>query len=726
MEEQDKKINVKKFKNTRVKTSTVFQMEATECGAASLAMVLGYYGCNIPLEKLRVDCGVSRNGSTASSIMDAAEKYGLECKGYRKEVDELLETETPCIIHWQMRHFVVYEGIKHGKIYLNDPATGKRVITYDDLNDSFSGVVLTFKPTDKLVKTKKENHLLELIKKRIMNEKSSVLALLLAGLILVVPGITIPIISKVFIDDILLGGNTDWIISVLVFFCCTILFQMFFTWLRASTLNKLDIKISLLSSQKFIEHMFKLPINFFEQRHVGDLSNRIDNNNKVNDFLSGKLAETILNIFVAIFYFVLLIFFNPLLTVIGVIGLATNLLINYNVSKKNEDLYKKYSKDTSKLIGVMFSGIKMSDSLKAAGAENKFVSKILGHYSKAIESEQTISQTGQILSSIPAAISKVFDIVILMIGGIMIINGDMTVGDLTAFTTLMASLTAPINALAGFFTNIHSLMADIDRVQDIEHYEEAPQFKKRSYKKLSGKLNGIVELKDVSFGYNPLTGPLIKDYNLYLEPGKTIALVGASGCGKSTVGKLVSGLTDAWSGQVLFDGMDIRSIDPLYFTSSVATVSQDINIFSGTIKDNISLWNNQIRMEDIVRAAKDACIHNDIIKKDNAYDEILSEGGGNLSGGQRQRIEIARALATDPSILVLDEATSALDAITEEQVTKNIKRRGCSAIIIAHRLSTIRDCDEIIVMNNGLIVERGTHDQLVKNKGPYYELIKTM
>lgn len=726
MENNQGTVNLKKYKKTWVNTPTVFQMEATECGAASLAMVLSYYGCNVPLEKLRIDCGVSRNGSTATSIMDAAEKYGLQCKGYRKDVTELLELKAPCILHWEMRHFVVYEGIKHGKVYLNDPATGKRVITYENLDNSFSGVVLTFEPTDKLVKSKAENHLFELIKKRIMNEKDAVTALLVTGLILVVPGIIIPIISKVFIDDILLGGNTGWIIEILVFLGATILFQMLFMWLRSNTLNKLNTKISLLSSQKFINHMFKLPINFFEQRQVGELSNRIDNNNKVNDFLSGQLAETILNIFVSIFYFFLLIFFNPLLTLVGVIGLATNLFINYNVSKKNEDLYKKLTKDNGKMIGVLYSGIKMSDSLKAAGAENKFVSRILGHYAKTIESEQTISKTSQILSSIPTAITKVFDILILMLGGRMVINGDMTVGDLTAFTSLMASLTAPVNALAGFFTNIHTLMADIDRVQDIEHYDEAPQFKVESHKKLYNKLNGIVDLKDVSFGYNPLTAPLIKDYNLHLEPGKTIALVGASGCGKSTIGKLISGLTDAWSGQVLFDGMEIRSIDPLFFTSSVATVSQDISIFSGTIKDNISLWNDQIRMEDIIRAAKDACIHNDIIKKDNAYDEVLSEGGNNLSGGQRQRIEIARALATDPSVLVLDEATSALDAITEELVTKNIKRRGCAAIIIAHRLSTIRDCDEIIVMDKGSIVERGSHEQLVKNKGPYYELIKTM
>ena len=716
----------KSFRKTWVKTPTVFQMEAAECGAASLGMILAYYGCNVPLEQLRIDCGVSRNGSTAGSIMTASEKYYLECHGYRKETDDLLKMETPCIIHWQFRHFVVYEGIKHGKIYINDPAAGRRELSYEELDGNFTGIVLSFKPTDKFVKREKQNSLLMLIKKRTKNQKAAIAALFLYGLILVAPGLIIPIFSKVFVDSILLGGNTSWTFALLVFMVCTILFQAIFSWLRSKTLVKLSTKISLTSNIELITHLFKLPINFFEQRFPGELVNRIDNNNSVNDFISGELAQTVLNVFVAIFYLVLLLFYSPFLTLLGCIGLAINIVANITISKRLKELTLKNSKDNGSYYGILFSGIKMTDSLKAAGAERKFVSRVLGHYANNVNSEQRIVRANQIMSSIPPVVSKIFDIAILMFGAKIVIDGNMTIGDLTAFTSLMGSFAAPINSLASFFTRINTLKADIDKVEDIMNYEVAPQFLVTKFDEQFDKLSGNCDLTNISFGYNPLASPVIKDFNMRIRAGHSVALVGASGSGKSTVGKLISGLNDAWTGDVLFDGMKIRDIDPLFFTSSVSTVSQEVFIFAGSIKDNITLWNDQINNEDIIQAAKDACIHDDILKKDNAYEELLEENGTNLSGGQRQRIEIARALVNNPSLLVLDEATSALDPIVEEKVINNIKKRGCACVVIAHRLSTIRDCDEIIVLDHGTIAERGNHEELLKNKGIYYELIKTM
>ena len=717
---------LKSFGNTWVETPTIFQMEATECGAASLGMILAYFGCNVPLEQLRIDCGVSRNGSTAGSIMTASERYGLECHGYRRETDDLLKMETPCIIHWRFVHFVVYEGIKHGKIYINDPASGRTELTYDELDESFTGIVLSFKTTDKFVKREKQDSILHLIKQRTKNQKSAIIALFLYGLILVVPGLIIPIFSKVFVDSILLGGNTSWTFALLVFMVCTVFFQAIFSWLRSTTLVKLSAKISLTSNIELLNHLFKLPISFFEQRFSGELVKRIDNNNSVNEFISGELAQTILNVFVAIFYLVLLLFYSPFLTLIGCIGLTINVVANSVVSKRLKELTLKNVKDSGNYYGVLFSGIKMTDSLKAAGAERKFVSRVLGHYASNINSEQRIVRANQVMSSIPPVVSKIFDIAILMFGAKIIIEGNMTIGDLTAFTTLMGSFAAPINSLASFFTRIQTLKADIDRVEDTLNYEVAPQFKVTEFDEQFDKLSGNCELNNISYGYNPLAAPVIKDFNMKIKAGHSVALVGASGSGKSTVGKLISGLNDAWSGDVLFDGKRIRDIDPLFFTSSVSTVSQEVFVFAGTIKDNITLWNNQVKNEDIIQAAKDACIHDDILKKENAYEELLEENGTNLSGGQRQRIEIARALVNNPSLLILDEATSALDPIVEEKVINNIKKRGCACVIIAHRLSTIRDCDEIIVLDHGTIAERGNHEELLKNKGIYYELIKTM
>ena len=726
MSEKENTINLKKCKKTWVETPTIFQMEATECGAASLGMILSYHGHDVALEQLRIDCGISRNGSTASSIIAAGQLYGLECHGYRRSIKNLLTTKCPCIIHWQFMHFVVFEGVKKGKVYINDPASGRRELTFKELDESYTGIVITFDKTDKFVKNKRKSPIFSLIKERISGEKNAVRSLVIMGLIIAVPGIIIPIISKVFIDDILLANNPDWTFKLLIFMGATILFKIVFSWLKSSTLNFLSTKIALISGNKFTRHMLRLPINFYEQRFAGDLVDRIENNTKVNDFVYNELSRTILNIFIAMFYFVILVFYSPFLTLIGVFGVIINLFVNFKVSKSLGARNMKLAKDNGRFIGVLYSGVKMSDSLKAAGAENKFVSRSLGYQVVNIENQQEIAKITQILTSIPTAITKVFNIFILMVGGKLVIDGEMTVGDLTAFTSLMEAFSTPVNSLATFSTKLQSLKADISRVQDIENYSEAIQFTKTDYIPLEEKLYGNVELRNICFGYSKLEKPILDNFNLELKSGRSVALVGATGSGKSTVGKLIGGLFDAWSGDVLFDDKPLREIDPLYFSSSVATVSQEISIFSGTIKDNITLWNKHIKDEDIIKAAKDACIHDDIIATDHDYDELLDEGGTNISGGQRQRIEIARALVNNPTVLILDEATSALDPITEQTVMQNIKRRGCASIIVAHRLSTIRDCDEIIVLDHGSIVERGSHSELIAKKGSYYELVRTM
>ena len=712
-----------KYKRTWVKTPTIYQMEATECGAASLAMVLGYYGCFIPLEQMRIETGVSRDGCNAKNILRAARKFGLTCKGYTKSVEDLVNMKPPCILHWNFNHFVVFEGFKGGHPYINDPAVGRRKLTMEDLDDAFTGIVLCFEKNDSFKKNKRSSTLLDFMRERLKGQKVSIGALLGTGLLLVVPGLVIPVFSQIFVDDILLSGSTDWLGALLAAMGGTLLFQLFFTWYRGEILLKLQSKMALVSAHKFLYRMFRLPISFFDQRYAGDLSQRVENNNNVSDFLAGELAETVLNAFVAVFYLILMLLYSPVLTGIGVAGVGISLVLSRIVAKQIANLSMKAQQDQGKMVGSFYSGLAITDTLKASGAENEYVARVLGHYARNAGTEQKLGKMQEVLSAAPQVISQTSGIIVLMIGGTLVIHGGLTAGMLVAFNQLLSSFSSPVNSLVGFFNKIQTLKADMSRVEDIQKYEMAHQFVPHETERLEEKLSGDVELKGVSFGYSPLAAPLIKDFCFHVKPGQSVALVGSSGCGKSTVSKIISSLYDPWEGEVLFDGIPLNRIPANIISASVSTVSQSITLFSGTIRDNLTLWNKSVMEQDIVRAAKDACIHDTITKLPGAYDYRLSEEGLNLSGGQRQRLEIARALVLNPSILIMDEATSALDPIVEKEVMDNIKRRGCTCVIVAHRLSTIRDCDEILVMRHGEIIQRGNHESLMNEDGLYKTLI---
>lgn len=713
------------MKNKYAKTPTIYQMEATECGAASLAMIMAYYGCYIPLEKMRIETGVSRDGCNAKNILKAARKFGLEVKGYQKSLKSLLEIEPPCIIHWNFNHFVVYEGKKGNNYYINDPAMGRRKLTVEDLDDAFTGIVLTFKKTENFQKSRKKSSLLAFIRTRLKGQYSAIAALLCVGLLLVFPGLLIPVFSQVFIDDILLGGNNNWMAALLAIMIFTMLFQSGLTYYRGIILQKLQNKMSMISAHTFLSHMFRLPMGFFDQRYAGDLAQRVENNNTVNNFLAGELAETVLNIIVAVFYLILLIGYSPLLTLIGVAAIAVNIVVVKLSSDFVETSTMKQQQDQGKLIGAIFAGLNITSTLKASGAENEYISRILGYYAKTIRLEQKLGKVQQVINAIPEVFGSIANVLVLMAGGILVINGNMTSGMLVAFTSLLSSFTAPVNKLVQFMQKIQTLKADMSRVEDIMKYEQDGKFLENGEKvSMNTKLTGEVELDSISFGYSILEEPLVKDFSFHLKTGNSIAFVGASGCGKSTVSKIVSGLYLPWSGEVRMDGIPVKNIPKEILSSSVSTVSQDITLFSGTIRDNLTMWNSTILEEDMINAAKDACIHDVITKKAGAYDYVLNEGGTNLSGGQRQRLEIARALVTNPTILIMDEATSALDPLVEKKIIDNIKRRGCTCVIVAHRLSAIRDCDEIIVMDKGRIVQRGTHDSLSREPGHYQKLIQ--
>lgn len=708
------------------KTPTVFQMEATECGAASLTMILGYFGKHIPLEQMRIETGVSRDGCNAGNIMLAAQKFGLETHGYRKDLDALFTLPVPCIIHWNFNHFVVWEGKKGDHCYINDPAVGRRRLSVKDMDESFTGIVLTFKPSETFEKTKSDNSLLSFVAGRLTGQYKAIAALIITGLFLVFPGLLTPVFTQLFIDDILLGGNDDWMSILIAVMIGTLIIQAFLTFYRGKILLRLQKKMTLISSHGMLTHMLRLPSNFFEQRYAGDLSERVTNNENVNIFLAGDLAQTVLNCFVAAFYLILLFIYSPLLTLIGIICIGIELTIMALTSKSMKDYSQKAQLEHGKMSGTLFSGLSITSTLKASGTENAFIARLLGNYAKSIDMKEQMGKRQEFINAIPEISGQLLTIITLIVGGLQIIKGNMTAGMLIGYTSLQAAFVLPINDLSGFIQRIQTAKADMARVEDIMRYKEDEKYSVTEYADKKGKLDGRVELKNVSFGYNILEDPLVTDFSFELSPGSSIAFVGMSGSGKSTVSKICSGLYAPWSGEVLLDGIPMNKIMPEVIASSIATVSQDITLFSGTVKDNLTMWNKYIDDEDMIRAAKDACIHDAINERPGAYDFVLSENGDNLSGGQRQRLEIARALVLSPSILIMDEATSALDPIVEKQIIDNIKRRGCTCIIVAHRLSAIRDCDEIIVMDRGKIVQRGTHEELSAVEGHYQNLIRNI
>lgn len=710
-----------------VKTPTIYQMEATECGAASLSMIFAYFGKNVPLEQMRIETGVSRDGCNAGNMMRCAKKYGLDCHGYRKEPEALRQLQPPCIIHWNFNHFVVFEGFKGKNAYINDPALGRRKITFEELDDCFTGIVLTFSKTAAFVKEKKKSTLFAFIRHRLKGQYAALLKLIFIGLLLVFPGILLPVLSQIFIDDVLVGGNTSWFVKLMLFMGAAILLQAGLTLYRNNVLTRLRKKMVLLSAREFLYNMFRLPISFFDQRYVGDLSGRVSNNSDVSVFLAGELAETILNIFIAFFYLALLLLYSPLLTVIAVSTVIVNLAVVKITSDMLSNASIKLQQDAGKMAGAVCAGLSITSTLKASGAENEYVGRILGYNAKTICTEQKLSKTQQIISAIPEAVKMLGDVLVLIIGGLLVINGEITIGMLIAFTTMFGSFSAPVNEFVGFVKNIQTTKADINRVEDIMKYPLDEKFNVSQAKRdIKTKLDGAVELRDIAFGYSPLKPPIVENFSFKINCGSSIAFVGASGCGKSTVIKIVSGLYKPWQGCLLFDDIPVDEIPNEVLNASIATVSQKITLFSGTIRENLTMWNSNVSESDMIAAAKDACIHDIITQKPGAYDYRLTEGASNLSGGQRQRLEIARALTTNPTVLVMDEATSALDAVVEKKIIDNIKRRGCTCVIVAHRLSAIRDCDQIIVMNYGKIVQRGSHENLAKVEGHYKRFISNL
>ncbi|MHC5022790.1 MAG: NHLP family bacteriocin export ABC transporter peptidase/permease/ATPase subunit [Planctomycetota bacterium] len=728
-QEQGQAASPLQWRRRRKQTPTVLQMEAVECGAAALGSILAYYGRHVPLEQLRSDCGVSRDGSNAANILEAAESYGLVVDGLKIEPDRFDEIRLPCIIFWDFNHFLVVEGFGRDKVYLNDPAFGQRTVTAEEFDRSFSGIVLTFEPGPEFQKGGRRPSVLVSLSRRLRGIRIAVSFCVLAGLGLVIPGLAIPTFSKIFVDEILVGGSTRWIGPLLIGLAIVALLRAGLTALQQHALMRSATKLAIATTGRFLWHVLRLPVEFFMQRYAGEVSSRITSNERVAHVLTGDLATSTIGLITAVFYAALMFYYDVVLTVIGVSISLVNLYVLRLIGRRRADESQRLLQESGQLLATAMGGIQCIETIKASAREPDLFARWAGYQAKTSAVTQGLASSAALLAIVPVGLTFASTALVLGVGGFRVMDGSLTIGMLVAFQALLVSFSRPIQDLVHLGSVIQRVVGDLKRLDDVANYDIDAAFTSTAQAEgeehdPAERLAGYVELRNVTFGYNRLAEPLLKDFSLRLTPGSRVALVGPSGSGKSTVAKLVCGLYRPWSGEILFDGTPRDQLPRTLLANSCGMVDQELFFFEGTVRENIALWDRTLPDGTIQRAAKDACIHADITARRGGYGGLVEEGGRNFSGGQRQRLEIARALAIDPTIVVLDEATSALDAATEKDVDDSIRRRGCTCIIVAHRLSTIRDCAEIIVLDQGRVVQRGTHEELIAIEGPYARLIR--
>ena len=705
------------------KVPQVMQMEVVECGAASLTMILAHYGKWLPLEEVRAACGVSRDGSSAKMILQAARNYGLDAKGFRMS-PEALEGKQPAIIHWNFEHFVVFRGFdRKGRACINDPGIGPVKWPMEEFRKHYTGVCLTFEPTEKFEKGGQQTSILSYMKKNLNGVSEAFWLTFSFALMGAFVALLSPLFTRIFLDEILSGKNADWVKWFFIGMGALAVFQFFVVLLQSRYTKRVAGALALKSNKDYLRHLLRLPMSYFAMRHVGDLQQRMHLNQEITNSLIEVLAPQVINIGLLVLYLFLMFSYSFWLTIIGFVAAGVNLAIVHYFANFRINLIRSMEQSEGQYFSATISCIDNMESIKAAGAETGFFKYWSGLWAHKFNVNANADKQQAQMALLPVMANALCSVAVLVLGAYLILQGDLTVGMLMAFQGFMGSFLAPVNELVNGSQKIVEMRSQMERVEDVMKYPEDHRESEKEI--LQGKLGGLLEMKHVTFGYSPIQPPLIEDFNLRVEPGHSVALVGPSGCGKSTLAKLISGLYKPWSGEILFDGRPIESIPNEELTNSVAVIDQNVVLFDDTIAQNIRMWDPSIEDFTLMMACNDAEIRADIVSRPEGFDTKIVKGGQNFSGGQRQRFEIATALAREPIVLIMDEATSALDPKTEDEVMKRIRSMGPTQIIVAHRLSTIRDCDEIIVMDQGKILQRGRHEELIAQEGFYQKLMKS-
>ena len=708
------------------KVPFIMQMEALECGAASLCMILAYHKKWIPLEQVRADCGVSRDGCNARNMYRAAVSYGLKPIAYRMEPVELRDINLPANIHWNFNHFVVLNGFKKNCAVINDPGRGTTEVSLEEFDKAFTGIVMTFETTPDFVPEGKPRSVLNFALARLKGTITAFVFVFLMGVFGSLIDILNPIFSRIFMDDILGGGARSWLVPFIIAMSIAMLVRAIMAVVNAIYQLRMEGRFAITANAEFMWHVLRLPMDFFSQRYAGDILMRQGSNEGIATMLISQLSPILMNFGLMIFYFLMLLQYNPILTAIGIASAFLNMILSQYMAKKSVTFARLSQSSGGNLSSLTMSSIDMIETIKASGAEGGVFERYAGYLTKQHNADMASQKFTMFFGLIPSIIGQILNLAVMMFGVMFIMDGYMTIGMLIAFQGFLGSFLAPVSQLSGVMQSFTAMRTSMERIEDVMNYKTEPEFSGDGDAKSSaGKLSGALIIDNITFGYNKLSPALITGFSLDLQPGKSVAIVGASGSGKSTLAKLITGLYEPWQGKITFDGKTRTEIDEYSFRSSVSMVDQEITLFEDTIAENIRMWDPSIEDFAVILAARDADIHETIISRPGGFNHKVLENGKNFSGGQRQRLEIARVLAQEPTLAVLDEATSALDAKTEETVMNNIRKIGCSCVIIAHRLSTVRDCDEIIVLEKGEVVERGTHSELYARDGKYKELIAT-
>lgn len=683
--------------SSRIKTPHLLQLERTDCGVVALSILLRYFGCVIPLHTLRAECGTSRNGTSAQTLVRVAEKYGLEATITQQSPDELMGLSCPVILFWEKKHFVVLEGLSDKEAFINNPNVGHYSVTRDEFNHAFSGVCIQFKRTDRFKKQHIEKTCLAYCFELLKAHPATLGLLILSTFFLTLPNLVIPVFSRQYLDYYLNVHHINSLSTLFQMMIIMLFLQTAITYWQRRSLRRFECKIATCQAEKLINIVMGLPIFFFAHRKADTLNHCLQSSDRFSEILIGPMCTAFTSAIQMFLYLSILFWCNPTLSVAVCVLTAINLAGFYLTKNRRMHLASKTKQALTSLTSATLGYLAMIPQLKAMNSQNDIFSQWQSQFVHYLDSYQPLSWLNALLTVSTALMLAVTNVVLLTIGVIQMNQGQISVGEFVAFNGLLLTFNMLLMQFVKLASQFEVMQADHYRIADILHQSVDTAVVKPAWPpRLYGtpQCRGKIELQDVTFGYDLHAKPILQHVSMVIEPCTRVVLTGPSGRGKSTLAKLISGLYQPWSGRILIDNIPLSDLSAEERVQLISTVSQDQFFFRGTIRENLNLWSLYYTDEALKHAMHMACI-DELLNTEDGLDYMLQEGAGNLSGGQRQRLEIARALLRQPKVLVLDEATSALDPYIEHQINCHLRTYEMTCIVITHRMNTIREADVI-------------------------------